>query len=143
MKKTPIKQHKSLEEALMVFRHSMNGALIDEAKKKGYSLAHLEVMKFIAEEGSPSMKDIALQLHITPPSASTLIDNLVSKSLVSRSQKPEDRRTVHVALTPKAQVILHSLYKHKNSVFNKMLSKLSPEDKSELARILIKCIAIK
>jgi DNA-binding MarR family transcriptional regulator len=132
-------KHKNLEEALMAFRHAMTSALMQEAKKRGCSLSHFEVINYIAEEGSPTMKDIAKQLHITPPSASALVDTLVSKRLVTRSQTPEDRRTIRVVLTPKAQIFLLSIHKHKSSVFNTMLFGLSVEDKNNLARILIKC----
>ncbi|MEJ0002295.1 MAG: MarR family transcriptional regulator [bacterium] len=85
-------KHRSLEEALLEFRHAMTSALVEQAKAKGCSLAHFEVLKYIAEEGSPYMKDIAKRLHITPPSASTLIDALVKQGLVHRAQMPEDRR---------------------------------------------------
>ncbi len=42
-------------------------------------------------------------------------------------------------LTPDANVFLTSIYNKKTSLFNKMLSKLSTADKTELARILTKC----
>lgn len=138
-KEHPIK-HKSLENALMAFRHTMTSALAAEAKESDCSLAHFEILKFIAENGNPTMKDIARQAHVTPPSASTLIDTLVTKQLVTRSHTTEDRRSIRVMLTTKAQMLLSSLYKKKSSLFNKMLSKLSKEDKTELARILTKCI---
>ena len=131
---------KSLEEALMAFRHSMTKALKEQAKKRGCSLAHFEVLKFIAEEGNPTMKDIATQLHITPPSASTLIDTMVAKKLVVRSYAVKDRRIIRLTLAPKGHVFLFSIHKHKTSVFNEMLSRLSMEDKNELARIIIKCV---
>jgi DNA-binding MarR family transcriptional regulator len=130
----------SLEKALMAFRHSMTSALVIEAKEKGFSLSHFEVLKFIVQEGDPSMKAIARRLHITPPSASSLIDSLVVKDLVFRNRSPEDRRTIRVMLAPKAHVLLVSIHKHKDSIFNHMLSRLSIEDKNELARILTKCI---
>jgi DNA-binding MarR family transcriptional regulator len=133
---------KTLEEALMAFRHQMTSALVGEAKKQGFSLSHFEVIKYIAAEGNPSMKDIAKQLHITPPSTSTLIDALVAKQLVLRSQAPEDRRTIRVMLAPTTHKLLSSIYKKKSSIFNTMLSKLGAEDKKELARILIKSISI-
>lgn len=137
--KKSLTKHKILESALMSFRHAMTEELGRVAKERGCSVSHFEVLKYIADKGSPSMKDIARELGITPPSASTLIDTLVSKQFVTRTQTPEDRRTIRIILQPKGNVLLSSVYKQKNSLFNKMLSKLSNEDKTELARILIKC----
>lgn len=132
-------QQQVLEEALMGFRHNMTSALVAEAKTHDWSLSHFEVIKYIAEQGNPSMKDIAAQLHITPPSASTLIDTLVAKNLVLRDKTVEDRRTIRIMLAPTAQRILSAIYKKKHSIFNSMLSKLDTKDKVELARILSKC----
>lgn len=133
-------KHVTLEEVLMDFRHSMTSVLMDEAKENGCSLSQFEILRLIAEKDKTSMKDIAKQLHITPPSASSLVDSLVLKELVLRNHGNEDRRTIKVILSPKAHTLLVSIYKHKISVFNKMLSKLNMEDKNELARILTKCV---
>ncbi len=135
-------QKNTLEEALMVLRNNITSALIKEAKEHGWSLSHFEVMKHVAEQGNPAMKDIAVRLHITPPSASALIDALVKKNLVLRSQMPEDRRTIRVTLSPTGQRLLSTIYKKKQSIFNSMLSKLNKEDKTELARIISKCISL-
>lgn len=140
MKKKLQAQQKTLEEALLGFRHNMTSALVEEAKNHGWSLTHFEVIKYIAEQGNPSLKDIALQLHMTPPSASALIDTLVAKHLVTRLQNPDDRRAIRVTLAPTAQRLLTAIYKKKGSIFTAMLSKLDPKDTEELARILTKCI---
>ncbi|MDB5259462.1 MAG: hypothetical protein JWO73_670 [Candidatus Taylorbacteria bacterium] len=130
-----------LDKALLEFRRTMNESLIEEAERSGCSLSHLEVMKYVAEKEDPSMKDIAAHLRITPPSTSVLIDILVAKKLVIRKQAASDRRTVRIHLAPKAFKLFASLHKQKASVFEKMLSKLSPEDKDLLAGILTKCIS--
>jgi DNA-binding MarR family transcriptional regulator len=133
-------ENSSFEDALLVFRQKLTSALIEEAKKKGYSLSHFEALKFIGQSGNSTMKDIANRLNITPPSASSLIDTLVAKELVSRVEVPGDRRSINIVLTPKANVLLSSIYGQKDSIFREMFSKLSSEDKETLAHILIKCI---
>ena len=137
--KTKTKQ-KILEDALMGFRHTMTSALVEEAKSHGWSLSHFEVIQFIAEHGNPSTKDIAIQLHITPPSASTLVDTLVTKGLVVRGHTDEDRRAIRVTLAPRAQKILSAIYKKKSSIFTTLLSRINDDDKEEFARILRQCI---
>ncbi len=142
MKKQTKALPKQLEEALLAFRHTMTSALVKEAKAQGWSLSHFEIIKYIAEQGNPTMKDIAGHLYITPPSASTLIDTLVAKKLVVRTEEPKDRRTIRITISPTAQKVLASIYKKKNSIFTAMLSKLEQEDKNDLARILTKCISL-
>jgi DNA-binding MarR family transcriptional regulator len=135
-----MKKHRNLEEALIAFRHAITDALLIEAKKRGYSISQFEVLKYLGDVGKASMKNVARELHVTPPSASTLVDDLVAKRLVSRVESPTDRRAVNVVLSPRGHLLMSSLQRKKSSVFNKMLSKLNTADKNELARILIKTI---
>ena len=129
-----------LDDVLMMFRHSMTSSLLEEAKDSKCSLSHFEILMYLAERENVTMKDIASLLHITPPSASTLIDILVKKNLVIRVPSDKDRRTVHIILDKGAHKIFYAVHKRKISMFKKMLSKLDDKDKEDLTRILIKCI---
>ena len=140
MKNKQIKTNQSLDDVLMAFRQKMTTSLLEEAKETGFSLSHFEVLGYIAEKGNVTMKEIALWLHITPPSASALIEVLVEKKLVSRVQSDKDRRTIHITLEEKAHKLFHKIYSKKMSIFKKMLSKLNGSDKENLIRILNKCI---
>ncbi|HWA32241.1 MAG TPA: MarR family transcriptional regulator [Candidatus Paceibacterota bacterium] len=148
MKKSPKNKVKKpsreegLEKALLALRQAMNSALTDEARECGCSLSNFQVLKFVAEKGRPSMKDIARKLRVTPPSASSLVDTLVAKKLVARILAPEDRRSVRVILAPGGHKLLSDLHKHKSSIFRKMLSRLGARDRSEFTRILMKCVNV-
>lgn len=138
MKNTQIAQ--KLEDSFLAFRHMMTSQLMTEAKGLGLSLSHFEVIMFLAHSGEASMKEIAEIMHITPPSASTLIDTLVEKRLVKRVPSDKDRRTIHIALSPEAQKLMISVHKKKVTIFKKILSKLNGEDQENLTRILNKLI---
>ena len=133
--------NKGLDEVLISFRRAMTMSLEEEAKETGVSLSHLEVIGYIARKGKVTMKEIASWLHITPPSASTLVEILVEKKFVTRTQSEKDRRTIYITLGEEAHKLFHKIHKQKISVFKKMLSKLNQKDKEELARILTKCIS--
>lgn len=130
----------SLDDVLMAFRHRMTTSLLEEAKETGFSLSHFEVLGYIAEKEKVTMKDIATWLHITPPSASTLVEVLVEKELVSRLQSDKDRRTIYIILGEKSHKLFQKIHRQKISLFKAMLSKLDDKDKEELARIISKCI---
>jgi DNA-binding MarR family transcriptional regulator len=133
----------SLDDALISLRRTMTESLKVEASRLGVSLAHFEVLKFVAENGDPTMRSLADHLRITPPSASALAEGLVSKGFLCRVSSPRDRRTVRIALTVKSQRLFASLHKSKASIFNKMLKRLSREDRNKLAELLAKCTADK
>lgn len=130
----------NLDDALLAFRRVMTEALRVEAARVGQSLSHLEALRCIAEKGSPSLKDVAIQLRISPPSASVLVEALVKKKLVTRTVLPSDRRATRLALTPQAHKLFAALHRRKISIFRKMLSRLSGADQKKLAEILITCI---
>ncbi len=129
----------TLEEVMLAMRDMMTTALLVEARKLGFTLSHFEILRHIAESNTVTMKDIAEKLHITPPSASALVDTLVQKDLVARKIHEEDRRTVYVTLTIKTYKLFSDMHKNKDKVFTKILSKLDAGDKKDLIRILNKC----
>ncbi len=139
MTKTSKTKIPDLDDALLIFRRTMNEALRIEAGKLGQSLAHFEVLKYVAERGDPTMKSLSDHLRITPPSASALVDALVDKKLLSRSYSPNDRRTIRITLTASSQRLLASLYKTKASVFTTMLKNLNKEERIIFATLLAKC----
>ncbi len=141
MKNTKITVHKELDDILLDFRRIMTSSLLKESHGSGFSLSHFEIIKYVAEKGRVSMKDIATWLHITPPSASALVDVLVKKKLVTRIPSEKDRRTIHIILNKEAHKLLFKIHKNKITAFKKMLSKLDSKDKEDLVRIISKCIS--
>ena len=63
------------------------------------SLTQSEVLRFVEEHKSPTMRDIAQHLQITAPSATSLIAEMVAQAYLTRKNNPQDRREVHLLLT--------------------------------------------
>jgi len=135
-----MKKTQNIDDILIAFRQNMTNLLFKEAKGSGLSLSHFEILMYITHKGEVTMKDIASWLHITPPSASNLVDTLVNKKLVTRISSSKDRRTVHIVLNREAHKLISTIHKKKITVFKKMLSRLNKEDQDNLSRILSKCI---
>ncbi len=55
---------------------------------------------YLLNEGPKRMREVAARLDVEMPSATTMIDRLLAKRLVERSQDPGDRRAVVCSLTP-------------------------------------------
>ena len=138
-KSVNLRKEPTLDDALLEMRRVMTEELRKKAQKMGQSVAHLEVLNFIAERGDPTMRALADRLWITPPSTSTLVERLVKKGLVSRLYSHSDRRTVRLSLTAKSQRLFASLNQSKISIFSTMLKRLGKEDKKQLAKLLAKC----
>ncbi|MBL7645158.1 MAG: MarR family transcriptional regulator [Candidatus Hydrogenedentes bacterium] len=57
------------------------------------------VLMAIDERGELSVKELADALHVTPPSASAMVDRLVELGMVIREQSQQDRREVRIRLS--------------------------------------------
>ena len=62
----------------------------------------MNCMLIVHELGQATIKQLAEQLHVSPPSASTMVDRLVEMGALLREQNPENRREVMVRLADKA-----------------------------------------
>jgi DNA-binding MarR family transcriptional regulator len=80
------------------------------------SLSQLHTVHVLHDCGPVTVSQLAAALGVTPPSASTMVDRLVEKGLLSREPSREDRRKVLVSVSPEAlkkidaieETILHS-----------------------------------
>src|SRR5690349_2776005 len=67
------------------------------------SVPQFRALAFIRRHPGASLSDVAEHLGLTLPAASTLVDNLVARDLISRAPNPENRRRVTLTLTPPGQ----------------------------------------
>ncbi|MDD3487200.1 MAG: MarR family winged helix-turn-helix transcriptional regulator [Candidatus Moranbacteria bacterium] len=109
---------------------------------QGLSVLQIEALRFIRGGGKVLMRDVADYLYITPPSATSLVDDLVKKGLVERLGDPKDRRVTKIFLTIKGKKILEKSLQKKLENFRKRVEILSAKEKEALLKILEKMAKI-
>ena len=119
------------------------GRLIKEKIQLGNGLANftqieIETLKFLDGKKDTTMKSIADYLHIKPSSATPVIDNLVKKGEIKRSQKKGDRRVVYIEITAKGLKSLQKKYKNIHKAIGEIFGKLNEVDKINLIKIFEK-----
>ena len=133
--------HTSVEQLIsMIFAASR---LIQERaqhreKINPFSFLKLETLRYVAEKGDPSMKDVADYLCITPPSATSLINSLVKTKQLERMHDAGDRRLVRLVITPKGKTALATGFKKIMTRMRRLLSKLGAKERNDLFKILEK-----
>jgi len=85
------------------FRTPLPPDLRDELQT--VTLHQLEVLGVLKRE-SLRMRDLARELDVSEPAATAIADRLVRHGLVERQDDPNDRRTVRLALSPRARDLL-------------------------------------
>jgi len=126
----------SLGDLLLIFRRKILESVKREGVKHDLTLSQVEILNFIGLSGKKTMKDIADYLKITPPSTTTIIEEMERKGLVERIKDEKDRRIAFIVLSKKTKKIFTSICKQKELIFKEMISKLNNKDQKILERII-------
>ena len=128
---------KSQYETLSAFRFALRKFLrFSEDAASGAGITPQQHQALLAIKGFPgrdhvSVRELSDRLQIRHHSAVGLIDRLVSEKLVTRGSSPEDRRRVHVRLTPRGEKMLEGLA----AAHREQLRRIGPEISSLLQRL--------
>ena len=112
---------------------------IEAFKKLGFGRQQFWALKMIAHHDKPvSVKDLSQKLNITSGAVSQMIDPLVEKGLVTRTEDAQDRRIVRLELTDKARETFKTLRQAHLENVKSMFDDLSEEELNTLENLLKK-----
>lgn len=97
------------------------------------SLPQFRVLVVLAGDGVLPSSTLADHLGVSPSTITRMIDRLVSKDLVTRLATPQDRRQVHVTLTPSGQQLMQRVTRHRRAAIDQILRRMP---RAELAHLL-------
>jgi MarR family transcriptional regulator for hemolysin len=83
-------------------------------------------------------KDLAASVGIEGPSIVRLLDTLVAKGLVERSEDVTDRRAKQLSLTPDGQLLVARIREIVLSLENELLAPFSDAEISQITDILLR-----
>lgn len=89
-------------ELIPAIGRGVYSTLMDDPEIKGLPLAQVKALIFLYDNGERSLSEVAAGLAVSLPSASELIDRLIERGLVQKTQDTADRRRVVIALTDRA-----------------------------------------
>lgn len=80
-----------------------------EMRRRGsldLSVPQFRALAFVDRNEGASLWEVARHMGLTPPSTSRLVDNLIERDLMTRTDHPDDRRRVRLAVTRRGHTIL-------------------------------------
>lgn len=113
----------------------IKGNVFFHAKSHQLTLLQVQILFFLQQKGTASMKEIAVFLNTTTPTATDHLNKLAHLRYIKRDADPEDRRIVNISLTNQAKEILSEFKQQKAQKMNTVLSLLSDEEKEHLVEI--------
>ena len=108
-------------------------------KRHQLSGSQLRIVFLVAHQPNGlTVKEIAENLEVTSGAVTQLIDELVKKEFVTRSEDKTDRRIIRVALSKKTQAIFHDIRSKFLSRVSPLFDGLTDQEIETLSRLLMK-----
>lgn len=105
-------------------------------KDKAVNPLQLHAVHLIMEHPGMTMKEFAGYLHVTSPSATSLVNRLVKQKLVIRKADPRNRKLVRLHVGAAGSKKVQSHLNEFRKGLGTTLSLLSAEDQRDFARVL-------
>ena len=110
----------------------------------GIPLVYFDVLIHVAgaPEGRLTMSRLSSDVALTTGGVTRLVDRMVEAGLVARQNCPNDRRSIHVVLTPEGQTVLErAVAAHIDGIERHLMEPLSAADRAALRSVLSKLLA--
>ena len=109
----------------------------------GIPLVYFDVLIHVAgaPEGRLTMSHLSSDVALTTGGVTRLVDRMVEAGLVARQNCPNDRRSIHVVLTPEGQAVLErAVAAHIDGIERHLFEPLSVADRATLRTVLSKLL---
>ncbi len=113
---------------------------MDCMERDGANFLQLHALLIVQERQDISMKELARSLHVTSPSATSLVNRLVKTALVERRGDPTNRKLVLLRLTKEGALLLHRKHRERTEAIKELFSLLTASEQRQLAAIHEKLI---
>lgn len=100
------------------------------------SVAQLNAVKILLESGELTMRELADQMAVSPPSASAMVDRLVEKGVFSREHSTQDRRKVVVRISPQTEKVADEIKSNIMQFFIDLVDKIGAETAQQWCDVL-------
>jgi len=122
----------------------LNDALEHELEQSvGIPLVFFDVLIHVgaAPEGRLTMSTLSTDVALTTGGVTRLVDRMAEAGLVARQNCPNDRRSIHVVLTPEGQAVLgRAIAAHIDAIDRHLMAHLDEGDRTDLAALLSKVL---
>jgi DNA-binding MarR family transcriptional regulator len=93
----------------------------------------LRVLVMVANRGPQTLGGVAAELGVHASNATRTCEKLVRLGLVERTEDPNDRRFVRVALTPEGRALVERVIGHRRSALAEVLAVMEPDERNAAA----------
>jgi MarR family transcriptional regulator, 2-MHQ and catechol-resistance regulon repressor len=103
----------------------------DEMSKYKLSITEFSVLEVLFYQGKQTIQQIGTRILISSGSMTYVIDKLEQKGIIKRNDCKEDRRVIHITLTPEGMDMMENIMPKYQDMVDSFFEDLT-EDDSEL-----------
>ena len=108
------------------------------AKRADLTGPQLTVVKLLQTVGDLSLSELSDKIRAQNSTVTGIIDRMEREGLVLRERSKEDRRVVHIRLTPKGKALADDIPVEPMEIFKGALESLTVQEMRDLMRIMTK-----
>ena len=106
------------------------------------SLAQYQLLEALRARPRLPVSELAASAGVAPPTATRMLDALVRDGLAERTPCQQDRRVVHIALTPEGREAVHAAAERVAAGRARVRDQLSPAEQEQAAALLRRLSAV-
>ena len=99
------------------------------------SIGQLKSLFFISNRGTTSLSKLAAALGVTPTNTTGIVDRLLKRGLITRTESPDDRRVLLLRTTPLGDELIAELRQKRKERMAELFNRLSEEEAKYMAEI--------
>ena len=130
----------SLHYLLMKTHVNLNRWILNEAAALGLSSGQPKVLEYLMEYGESNQKAIADYCEIEPATVGSILLRMETAGLVTRRNRPDNRRSLYVSLTPTGRKMVQTVQDIFAAAEAQITDGLTEEERATLYELLSKCL---
>lgn len=119
-------------------RDAFDKAIQRDVVRHGLNVTEYGILEALYHKGPMTIKLLLEKVLITNSSMSYVVEQLIKKEIVSKSQSDSDRRCFQLELTSKGKVLMTKAFKEHKQHMRNIVEVLSKAEEDELKRLLKK-----
>jgi len=114
---------------------------IKKFQEEGFTARQIVYIETINTLDNPNLGEIAKALKLSKPSVTAIVDKLASKGYIEKFQSDEDRRSFHVHLSAKGNMLVRIHEKTHSKIVEMLQKSLDSKDLKKLVTLLNKVVS--
>jgi DNA-binding MarR family transcriptional regulator len=102
------------------------------------SIGQLKSLFFISNRGTTSLGKLATALGVTPTNTTGIVERLLQREMITRTESPDDRRVLLLRTTEKGEALITGLRQKRREHMTELFNRFSDEE----AAVMVKALKI-